>query len=376
MRGQLDRKNVEKARVFYEDAIKQDPGFATAYAGIADADLRLYRITKQTDWAEQAVSAAQQAQRLNEDLPEVYFALGSALVATGKNAEAIARLNKAIELAPNSDEGYRRLGDAFRASGNKDEAVKAYNRAIQLNPYYWFNYNALGSAYLKFNDNPKALEAFRRVTELEPDNAAGYQNLSVVYFGMGDFEKCIPVLQKSLELDKDPMAYSNLGTVFFYLKRYSEAVPMFEQAVRLDPGSEANLGNLADADRWAGKTEQANSTYSDAIQAGLKALVVNSRDAAAMGRIAQYYAKKGDSKHALEFVHRARAIDAKDSSLVYAEAVVDWLAGKPEDAAQNLQRALKAGYPLEAVQNDPELAKLQTRPPFAQLAKQTSRQAK
>jgi tetratricopeptide (TPR) repeat protein len=360
--------------VFYEDAIKQDPGFATAYAGIADADLRLYRITKQTDWAEQAVSAAQQAQRLNEDLPEVYFALGSALVATGKNAEAIARLNKAIELAPNSDEGYRRLGDAFRASGNKDEAVKAYNRAIQLNPYYWFNYNALGSAYLKFNDNPKALEAFRRVTELEPDNAAGYQNLSVVYFGMGDFEKCIPVLQKSLELDKDPMAYSNLGTVFFYLKRYSEAVPMFEQAVRLDPGSEANLGNLADADRWAGKTEQANSTYSDAIQAGLKALVVNSRDAAAMGRIAQYYAKKGDSKHALEFVHRARAIDAKDSSLVYAEAVVDWLAGKPEDAAQNLQRALKAGYPLEAVQNDPELAKLQALPQFIQLAKQNSSQ--
>jgi hypothetical protein len=60
--------------------------------------------------------------------------------------------------------------------------------------------------------------------------------------------------------------------------------------------------------------------------------------------------------------------------LVYAEAVVDWLAGKPEDAAQNLQRALKAGYPSEAVQNDPELAKLQALPQFIQLAKQNSSQ--
>ncbi len=375
MRGQLDAKNVKAAIQFYEDAIKQDPGFAVAYAGIADADLRMYRITKENDWAERAVSAAQQAQRLNEDLPEVYFALGSAYVATGKTVEAISTLNKAIALAPNSDEGYRRLGDAFRATGNKDDAIKAYNRAIQLNPYYWFNYNALGSAYLKFNDNPKALEAFRRVTELEPDNAAGYQNLSVVYFSMGDFEKCIPVLQKSLELDKHPIAYSNLGTAYFYLKRYDEAVPMFEQAVKLDPASETNLGNLADAYRWAGKTQQANATYENAIQAGFKALAVNSRDAARMGRMAQYYAKKGDTKHAFEFIRRARVIDAKDSSLVYAEAVIDWLAGK-QDAAQKLEEALKAGYPLQAVQNDPELAKLQALPQFAQLAKGHSQQSK
>jgi tetratricopeptide (TPR) repeat protein len=160
------------------------------------------------------------------------------------------------------------------------------------------------------------------------------------------------------------------------LKRYSEAVPMFEQSVRLDSESEPNLGNLADAYRWAGRINEANKTYGDAIQAGLKALVVNSRDAARMGRMSQYYAKKGDIKHAFDFVHRARAIDAKDSSLVYAEAVVDWLAGREQDAAQNLEQALKAGYPLQAAQNDPELSKLQTLPQFTSLIKQSAAQSK
>ena len=359
MRGQLDAKNVQSAIDLYEQAVKADSNFAVAYAGIADANLRMYRLTKDADWAEKAVSAAQQAQRLNDSLPEVYFALGSAYTATGKTTEAISTLKQAAELAPNSDEGYRRLGDALRAAGNKDEALAAYNRAIQLNPYYWFNYNALGSAYLKFNDNQNAEKAFQKVIDLDRDNAAGYENLSVVYFGMGQFDKCIPVLQKALTLNKRPIGYSNLGTAYFYLKRYDEAIPMFEEAVKLDPASEENLGNLADTYRWAGKTQQANDTYQKAIDAGIKSLAVNSRDAARIGRLAQYYAKKGDKAHASEFIRRARAIDAKDPSLIYAQAVVEWLAGNQQDAARDLQDALSKGYSMQSAQNDPELAKLE-----------------
>jgi serine/threonine protein kinase/tetratricopeptide (TPR) repeat protein len=370
MRGQLDAKNVQAAIDFYEKAVKQDPGFAVAYAGISDANLRMYRLTKEKDWAERGVSAAQQAQQLNENLPEVDFALGSAYVATGKTTEAIAVLKKAVELAPTSDEGYRRLGDAFRAGGNKQDALIAYNRAIQLNPYYWFNYNAIGSAYLKFGDNPKALESFQHVTQLEPDNAAGYENISAVYFTMGQFDECVPVLQKALELSKKPIAYSNLGTAYFYLKRYADAVPMFEEAVRLDPGSEFNIGNLADAYRWAGKTAQANTTYDKAIEIGIRALAVNSRDAARMGRMAQYYAKKGDRMQALEFIRRARAIDPNDASLAYAEAVVEWLAGKQQDAIQHLEEALKRGYSLQALHNDPELSKMEALPEFAKITAQ------
>ena len=376
MRDQLDPESVKKAIGFYQDAAKVDPGFAMAYAGIADANLRMYRTTKDRQWADQAVSAALQAQSLNENLPEASFALGSAFTATGKKTEAIAVLKHAVELAPNSDESYRRLGDAFRAIGNKEEALNAYKQAIKLNPYYWFNYNALGSAELQFGDNDQALEAFKKVTELEPDKPAGYENLVAVYFNMGEFDKCIPISQKALEISKKPIAYSNLGTAYFYLKRYNEAVPMFEQAVQLDPGSEINLGNLADAYRWAGKAGQANATYGKAIEAGLKALAVNSRDAARMGRIALYYAKKGDKTRAADFIRRARSIDPSDGTIVYAQAVVAALAGDQQEALPALQEALSKGYPPQFVRSDPELTKMQALPQFADIMKQTPRSAR
>jgi tetratricopeptide (TPR) repeat protein len=45
-----------------------------------------------------AVIAAQQAERLNGNLPEVHLALGSVFNATGKNAQAIEELNRALQL--------------------------------------------------------------------------------------------------------------------------------------------------------------------------------------------------------------------------------------------------------------------------------------
>src|SRR5581483_2317272 len=164
-----------------------------------------------------------------------------------------------------------------------------------------------------------------------------------------------------------------LGTAYFYLKRYSDAVPMFEQAVHLDPGSEINLGNLADAYRWAGKTAEANATYAKAIEAGLKALAVNSRDAARMGRIALYYAKNGDKTRAADFIRRARAIDPSDGTIVYAQAIVAWLAGDQQEALPALQEALSKGYPSQIARNDPELAKMQALPGLSDAANQRPR---
>ncbi|MGZ4833814.1 MAG: protein kinase domain-containing protein, partial [Terriglobales bacterium] len=168
MHGEVDAKSVSTAVKFYEQALQRDSAFALAYTGISDASMRMYTNTKEASWAQKALGAAQQAQALADTLPEVHFALGSAYTATGKAAEAIAELTRALQLAPNSDEGYRRLGDAYRAAGRKEDAVKSYEKAIQVNPYYWYNYNALGGGYLRFGRNEEALAAYRKVTELSP----------------------------------------------------------------------------------------------------------------------------------------------------------------------------------------------------------------
>jgi len=369
MGGQLKVSNVQTAIGYFEGAIKKDPGFALAYTGLADASLRMYREKKDTVWTDKALSASQQADRLNDNLAEVHTALGSVYSATGKSSEAIAELRRAIELAPNSDEGYRRLGDAYRASGRKEEAIQAYQKGIEVSPYYWFNWNALGTAYYRFGDNQKALEAFQHVTQLDPRNAAAYRNMGAVYFQQDKWNECIPVFQKSLELEQNSVTYSNLGTAYFYVKRYDDAVKMFEKAVEMSPNDQTYTGNLADAFRWSGKKQESLATYDKAITLAYKDLKVDPRSASTLENLALYHAKKGDSAHALNFIQHARSIEPENVSMLYSQAVVYCLADRKTESLKSLEAALQKGYSLEEAKNDPELGELQKLPQFEALVK-------
>ncbi len=375
MRGQQEVKNIRAAIGLYEDALKTDPGFALAYAGVADAALVMYQETKDSVWSQKAVAAAEQGQRLNDNLAEVHFSLGSAFNATGKVAEAIVELKRALEFAPNSDEGYRRLGAVYLASGRKEEAIQAYRKAIEINPYYWVNYNWMGNTYYKLGEYEKALVAYRRMTELEPNNAFGYVNIGAVYFQQGKYLECIPWFQKALALQPYFRTYSNLGTVYFYLGRYNEAVPMFEKAVEMQPSDQKMVGNLADAYRWAGKKEKASGTYDRAITLALKELQVNPRKASTMGNLALYYAKKGDTTQASSFMRRARSIDPNNVQLIYYEAEIQSLASRPEEALKTLREAFQKGYSPEEAKSDPELKSLQSRPQFEKLVRDFSKKA-
>ena len=367
MRQEQQVRKVQAALDLYQKALAKDSSFALAYAGVADASLSMYRHTKDSFWSDKALRAAQQAEQLNTNLAEVHFSLGSVYTDTGKTAQAVSELKRALELAPKSDEGYRRLGQVYANTGRKPEAIEAYKKAIELNPYYWENYNALGSAYYTFGQNEEAVASFKKVVELEPDNAAGYDNLGVVLMRMERWNDCIPNFQKALQIQPYYATYSNLGTAYFFLKRYDDAVKMFEKAVAMNPNEHMAMGNLADGYRWAGRRQQSLATYDKAIALADKQLAINPRDADAMGYLGQYFAKKGDPGRGLDFVRRARAMDPGEVSLISFQAVVECIQGQKADALKALQQALQQGYPAQEAQNDPELKSLQALPEFAAL---------
>ncbi|HEV8524099.1 MAG TPA: tetratricopeptide repeat protein [Terriglobales bacterium] len=367
LRGMQDVRNIQTAINFYNDAIKKDPQFALAYAGLADASMHMYREKKDSFWSEKALGAAQQAQRMNDQLPEVHLALGSVYTDTGKSSEAVAELNRALALAPKSDEVYRRLGAAYLGAGNKQEAIRNYQKAIIINPYFWVNHNALGAAYLRLGENENALTAFRRVTELEPENVFGHMNTGLAYYRQGRWDESIAAFQKALAIQPSFQVYSNMGVAYFYSKRYEDSVRMFEKAVELNSNEQVAVGNLADAYRWSGRADQAKATYDKAISLAYKDLQVNPRNTTALEYLALYYAKKGDPAQALNFIRRARAINRNDVELMYNEAVVNALAGRYSEALKALSQALEKGYPPKEVGNDPELKNLHGQPQFQHL---------
>jgi serine/threonine-protein kinase len=375
MRGQQDVKNVQTAIGYYESALKKDPNFALAYAGVAEASLVMYHEKEDSFWSQKALAAAQQAERLNDNLPEVHFSLGNVYTASGKGAEAVSELKRALQLAPNSDDGYRGLGKAYLALGQKDQAFQAYQKAIELNPYYWVNYNYAGQAYSGVGQYDKALAAFQRIIELEPDNSFGYLNTGMVYFQQGKYDECIPYFQKAIQIQPHFMAYSNLGTAFFFLKRYAESVPMFEKAVEMNQNSSMIMGNLADAYRWSGQPDRANGTYERAIALAFKKLQVNPRDANVLDELGTYYAKKGEAVQALDFMRRARALSPANIDMIYDQAQVFAITGRSAEALKALREALQKGYSVEQIKSDPELTTLRDLPEFKKLIAEFSKRS-
>jgi eukaryotic-like serine/threonine-protein kinase len=373
LRNGHNQDDYRKSVGLFEQAINKDPNFALAYTGLADSSIRMYGETKESIWSQKATLAAQQAERLSNNLPEVHLSLGSVYSNTGKNTEAVTELKRALELAPNSDEAYRNLGDAYNRSGQSDDAIVAFQKAVEANPYNWSNHISLGNAYFGIGDSPKALGEYQKVTELASDNPMGYTDIGSVYLREGKWSEAIPQFQKALALSPDSTTYSDLGTAYFFLKNYDESTKMYEKAVEMTPNNEELLGNLGDSYRWSGHSDQAATAYGKAISLAFQELQVNPRSASTMGDLGLLYAKKGDATNALQYTNQARAISPDDLQLIYSEVQVKTLIGKPEEALKSLRLALQKGYSAQEAWNDPELQKLQALPQFSQLVNEFSK---
>ena len=370
MRGQNDPSNVQAAITAYEQALTKDPQFALAFAGLADAYLSRYSDTRDQLWADKAVFAAQQAQRLDAQLLEVQLALGAAYLTTGKTTEAIVVLKRALELAPNSDHAHRQLARALLEGGRQKEAIAMYRKAVEINPFYWENHNALGTASLRLGDYDGAIAAFKKVVEIEPDNGDGWNNLGATYLQTARFEESIPVFQKALALLPTAETYTNLGIAYTSLGRYADAVPAYEKAVELNPNARQIVGNLADGYRWSGDTEKARLTYDKAIALAYNELQVNPRNAETKANLALFYAKRGDGAQAARLIKEARDIDASNVEIIYMEATVDLFANRRSEALAQLREAFKAGYPASFAKTDPDLKPLWTDAQFQRLVKE------
>lgn len=367
LRYHQDAQDLKASMAFFEQAVKRDPNFALAYAGLANASLQIYHETKDSLWIAKALNAGELARRLDDDLAEAHAALGSVYTAYGRGQDAVAELQKALKLAPDSDENYRWLGHAYISVDRTQEGLQAYQRAVALDPYYWLNYNVLGGAYFQIGEYERALNAFRRVTELEPGNFEGYENLGTVNLRLGKWNESISSYEEALKIRPNFAIYSNLGTAYFYLKRYGEAVRMYQKAAEIGPNEETVAGNLADAYRWSGQAEMARAAYRKAIALAYRELQVNPDNAIATGHLALYYARKGDVQEGLVLIHRARALDHANVRLIYNEATIEALAGNSDEALNCLRQAFEKGYPPGEARIDPELSGIRGRPEFQRL---------
>ncbi len=363
------RENIDNAITEFTQALKVDPKYAPAYAGLGTAYLIGFRqLNRSKEWLDQAGQNCEKSLSISPNIAEAHVCVGDVLKSRGDYDSAARQFQTALRLDSNSDEAFIGLADCYQHLGNAAAAEAAYKSAIKLRPNYWGTYSSLGDFYSSQSRFAEAAEAFRKVTELAPDNYRGYSNLGGVYAIQGRYPEAIATLKRSIELRPNLDAYGNLGAVYFYLRRYNEAADTFQQSLQLESGDYMNWGNLGDALYWTpNRRSESAQAYRKAMQLAEAKLQINSRDASTLSFLAYYEAMAGNKNDAIKNISRAIALMPGNSEILLRAASISIRFGDQQGTLSWLHKAVAAGLPPSQLLDTPEFQPLHDNDDFRAL---------
>ena len=348
----------------FRAALEQDPEYAPALAGLAEAYLWRFGREGEPLLRDRALESADLAVRLDPQLAAARVARASALRTLGRREEALAEADAALRLDPLDVEAHTSRGVTLLALGRVDEAAAALDRAIELAPDDWRPLEWRGVVAYRRGDYEEAEESLRRTAALVSDYPGVYKNLSAALYKQGKVDEAASALQDALEIEPQASLYTNLGTLQFFLGRYEVSVASFERAIELGANHYLNWANLGDAFRWTERPERAAEAYRRAIQLARRELEAAPDDAVLASRLALYLAKTGEGSEAVDLLAGLPADAFDDPAVAFRRLLVRELAGDRERALEALEQALAAGQPLDEIRREPELTELRRDPRY------------
>lgn len=201
-------------------ALKSDPKMYPAHAGHGFVALA------RRDF-DRAVPAFDAALATSASYVPALVGRGQALLALGREGDALALFETALKLDPTLTDVRRRaevlrfrgvqdLIETARAaakSGRVPEARAAYERAIATSPESAFLYRELGVLERRAGNMEQAMSRLRRATELDPLDATAFVQLAELLESRQDFAGAGAAYRKAVELDPSPEIEARLATV-------------------------------------------------------------------------------------------------------------------------------------------------------------------
>ncbi len=357
-RGYLQRyeqiDQIDAAIQLFDRARQEDPSYALAYAGLGEAYLHKYNLTKDRRWMDEAQKNCELSIEQNDDLAPVYVTLGLIDNETGQHGLARVMFNQALERDPLNAAAYRGLAKAQEELGEIVQAEEIYKNAISLKPDYWGGYNELGGFYHREGRRQEAIEQFQQVINLTPDNPLGYNNVGAQYHNLKQPQQAVQWYLESLAAQPTSRAYRNLGLIYYDEANYAEAAEMYEKARELEDLGYTNWGRLANAYYWMGQTEKARTAWQRMIELAEERLTVNPRSANVLGALAGAYSKVGGrQQQARAMIERLLDLRRLDNDDLYAIAKTYEQLGERDLALQYFEQALANGLPLLSIERSP-----------------------
>lgn len=250
-------ESVQRAVLYFEEAIRRDPGHARAFVGLSDCYnlLASYSLLPSNLAAAKAKAAAMRALELDPALAEAYASLGfSKLEYDWDWAGAQTAFEKALQLDANYATGRQWYSLYLNAMGRSEQAIAEARKALQLDPLSPVIAMALGSRLYHARRFDEAIEQFRKTLELDPNFVLAYHNLGRAHLLKGEYPQAIEALETALRLSGDqPPRKAALGYAYALAGRQAEARSLLRELKKKDAPSfpmallSLSLGDKQDA---------------------------------------------------------------------------------------------------------------------------------
>jgi serine/threonine protein kinase/Tfp pilus assembly protein PilF len=225
--GKRSKDNLLKAIELFESAIREDPGYALAYTGIADSCfvLAIEGLFPSKDCYTKALSSSLQALQIDESLAEAHCSLASVRFFFEYNwLAAEMEFQRAIELNPAYAPAHAFFGFALVSKGRFNQAISEIELARDLDPFSARIQRNVGLAYLYARRYDRAIEILKRTIENFPEESESLESLGSAYFLKSMYDQALAIFQK---ID----APAHLGIVYAKMGRRAEAQKIINELV-------------------------------------------------------------------------------------------------------------------------------------------------
>ena len=188
---------LELARKHFEAALKLDPNYAPALAGLSHVQGYYYRdVNSNPAYLQRAEQLAQQALAIDPLLPEAHIAMARVYGVTFRYQESINELRLAVQEEPDNALAWDMLSWALGYETPPDamESEKAAREAIRLNPALSYAQYHLGRAIYLQGRFPEAMAAFDRCEELSGNSNAANLGRSQALAAQGKYSEAITTI--------------------------------------------------------------------------------------------------------------------------------------------------------------------------------------
>ena len=199
----------KKACGMFEKAISLDPGYAGAYALLAETYVRDWL----TFWNEpletsydRAWTNAKKSVTLDDTDSQTHTALGVVCLYSGNFDQAYIHLDKALALNPNDTHALIYMARYDYRTGNSERAIERFTQARRNNPFGKYDFTLVPPYYMAHRYD-EAINVMRGIQNPAPMMLCF---MAAIYAQAGDIENAHDVAEKFIAMAKEKLA--SVGT--------------------------------------------------------------------------------------------------------------------------------------------------------------------